>query len=219
MKRSTLIAAACLALAGGSACAASFDCARATSAMEKLVCSDAGLSKLDETLNAAYRSALGRTPDKEALRHAQRTWLSSYEVSGCRDAGCLRDAFSRRIEVLRALAGADRPGAAWTGHYVRYWKGREDKHAASITILGLENNRLHLAGTAVWLGPNADSGQVNTGEMTGHAAIRPDGSALFDDTDGCTALLHLRANTLAVEKESGCGGHNVTFDGEYRRRQ
>ena len=42
--------------------AASFDCAKASTKVEELVCADAALSAQDETLAAVYRQAASLTP-------------------------------------------------------------------------------------------------------------------------------------------------------------
>ncbi len=39
-------------------CAASFDCAKASTQVERLICSDESLSKLDEQLSGSYKQAL-----------------------------------------------------------------------------------------------------------------------------------------------------------------
>jgi hypothetical protein len=43
------------------------------------------------------------------------------------------------------------------------------------------------------------------------------GRAVFD-LDGCTATMALNENGVKVEEESGCGGMNVLFVGEYKRK-
>ncbi|WBS03025.1 lysozyme inhibitor LprI family protein [Pseudoduganella sp. SL102] len=216
MRRFVLIPATCLFLLCGTAAAASFDCARAASRLEKLICANPELSAQDETLNAAYRNALGRAADKAMLRRAQRNWLYSLDA-GCADSLCVQDAFSERIRLLGSLAGSNVPGTNWTGHFVRYWKGREDTDSASITVLPLENGHLHLTGEALWLGPDGYEGQVATGQMTGYATVQPDGTALFE-SEYCKARLRLRDDALEVSGESGCGGIRVTFNGDYRRQ-
>jgi uncharacterized protein len=200
-----------------SSLAASFDCNKSRSRTEKLICSNAQLSSLDESLNSAYKDAGDRMKDKPALLRVQRRWLS-YTLAQCSDAMCLEKAISERIALLNDVAPSGDPLSTWTGHFVRYWKGHEDKDRATISVLGLKNGRLFLSGTAIWAGPKANTGQVNTGEMEAYVKQQvQDGMALFD-SDGCTAQLRLTGNTLEVKDESGCGGLNVTFDGQYKRK-
>jgi uncharacterized protein len=56
--------------------AASFDCAKARTAAEKMICADAELSKLDERMAAAYAKTLARTKDKGKLKREQKEWLT-----------------------------------------------------------------------------------------------------------------------------------------------
>lgn len=208
---------ALLLTASATALAASFECGKARSKTEKLICSDAEVSALDETLNVAYKRAIDRVADKPGLRQSQRDWLASYSLTECSTPACLREAFAERIAVLDDVAEPDVAASKWSGKFVRYWKGKEDRHTASIALLGLRSGRLYVSGAALWLGPNASEGQVNTGDITGYSKlVSPDGTALVD-VDGCTAQLKLSGDTVEVTNESGCGGHNVTFDGQYRR--
>jgi glucose/arabinose dehydrogenase/uncharacterized protein YecT (DUF1311 family) len=87
------------AFAAGNAHTASFDCARASTAIEKSICADPLLSRLDEQLDDAYRAAQKRTESRRALRDAQRIWLSRRR-DNCRDATCLRAAYEVRIAAL-----------------------------------------------------------------------------------------------------------------------
>ncbi|MBG6076304.1 lysozyme inhibitor LprI family protein [Polaromonas sp. CG_9.11] len=54
----------------------SFDCKRARSMPEKMICSDAELSQLDRELGRVYKRARKATSDRAAFRHQQnREWL------------------------------------------------------------------------------------------------------------------------------------------------
>jgi uncharacterized protein len=65
--------------------AASFDCGKAASEVEKLICSDAELSRLDESLNKAYLQALERTLFKKQTIKSQRQWVKN-ERNACQNA-------------------------------------------------------------------------------------------------------------------------------------
>lgn len=83
-----------------SAQSASFDCRKATTKIEHLICADAELGSLDETLGDLYRRALGDAgAATEALRTQQRDWLA--ERNGCDTSACLADAYRERIAALR----------------------------------------------------------------------------------------------------------------------
>jgi hypothetical protein len=120
--------------------------------------------------------------------------------------------------VLNQVSAVGEPASRWTGHFVRYWKGKEDKDKASIAVLGLKTGRLFITGKALWFGPNASIGQVNDGAMKGYSNHLAPGSVATFDSDGCSAKLELRGGMLEVTNESGCGGLNVTFNGKYKRK-
>ncbi len=82
--------------------AASFDCAKAKAPVEKMICSDPGLSELDGRLASAYRRALGLAPNPEPLKAEQRFWLT--ERRKCADVACLRQAYRQRLTTLEAAA-------------------------------------------------------------------------------------------------------------------
>ena len=200
------------------AVAASFDCSKAKSKNETLICSDSQLSSLDETLNRAYRHAYEIAPNKSVLRQSQRDWLGSYEVSSCGDTACLKTLFSNRVALLNEVAATGEPTSQWNDTYVRYWKGKIDKNAATITIIGLRTGRLYVSGTALWYGRQANIGQVNDGQMDGYTNRVIAGNTAIFDNDGCSANLLQRDNLLEVQGETGCGGLNVTFNGTYQRK-
>jgi uncharacterized protein len=205
-------------IAYSAASAASFDCAKAKTKTEKLICSDAGISSLDEALGSAYKDAYKRVGNKLGIKQSQRDWLSSYQLRSCNDVECLRKELSERIEILNDASGLGLPTSNWTGNYVRYWNGKEDKNTATISVLGLHSGRLFISGAALWYGPNAKEGQVNDGEMRGHSnQVGQEGIVTFE-SEGCSAKLVLLDNALEVKEESGCGGLNVTFNGQYRKK-
>ena len=89
-----------------SAQAASFDCDKAQSKVEKLICSDPELSKLDENLGEEFQYArrfnfeLPKVPEGQdsALVKEQKHWLR--ERKRCADSACLKSAYEKRLEVL-----------------------------------------------------------------------------------------------------------------------
>lgn len=191
----------------GTVMAASFDCSKARSATEKMICSDTVLSLLDEQLNAAYAGALSRIDEKAALKASQRRWLASL----CRELTCATERFRERSMLLNAVAPSP-----WTGEYERYLEGRRDSDTSTLFIVGLNDGRLWISGLSIWNGPNANMGQVNTGEMSGYAKVVGQ-TAHYEDEESCTANLRRKGEFLLVSDEHGCGGLNVSFDGEYRK--
>ena len=81
--------------------AASFDCEKAATEVERLVCGSEELSKLDESLNKAYLKALERTDIEGQTIKSQRQWLKN-ERYACHNAVCLKKAYEARIKELEA---------------------------------------------------------------------------------------------------------------------
>lgn len=79
--------------------AASFNCVKAVSTIEKSICSDEELSKLDETLNKSYQHAIDQNVDKQKVIKEQRQWLKDVR-NACHEIDCLRIAYKTRINDL-----------------------------------------------------------------------------------------------------------------------
>lgn len=81
-----------------SAQAASFDCSKASTMVEKNICSNHELSVLDEILNAAYHRTLVTSVNEQDIKRSQQTWLN--ERNACFDSECLTRVYEERIEWL-----------------------------------------------------------------------------------------------------------------------
>jgi len=87
--------------------AASFDCAAAGTAVERAICSDVALARLDRNVAEAYlRDLMLATEDapKEALKTEQRAWLGRRDAA-CPSAAvaCLTTALKERLAKLEKL--------------------------------------------------------------------------------------------------------------------
>ena len=91
---------AILLLGADLSAAASFDCSKAASREEKLVCGNPQVSAADEELAGAYRVALESLPDREKLKKEQQAWIRN-ERNACRDAQAMLNAYKSRIAALR----------------------------------------------------------------------------------------------------------------------
>jgi|GEM_PF-2823429 len=82
--------------------AASFDCAKAGTAAERMICADAGLSTLDALMSGVYKAASKRCgdEDKTQLQSAQLHWLK--ERNACSDSACIQKKYQTRIKELIA---------------------------------------------------------------------------------------------------------------------
>lgn len=88
-----------------SAHAASFDCSKASSRVEKVICTNEELSGLDEDLEFSYRMILEslvfayETIEKDRIQAEQRKWLKK-DRDVCPDVACLHLAYEARIRHL-----------------------------------------------------------------------------------------------------------------------
>ena len=113
MKRSLLLVATALTYGSftfpTTAFSASFNCSRAGSVAEKLVCNDAELSALDDQLGKTYRLAKGKAADRRAF-NVQSDGFWRWREANCRDRDCLLDWYRQRQAMLDAtLRGGDAP--------------------------------------------------------------------------------------------------------------
>jgi uncharacterized protein len=83
--------------------AQSFDCAKAQTRVEKLVCADKGVADLDEYLGRYYSAARAEIPGAAACLQAdQSQWLKTRR-DACQDAACLKSAYLERLAELDPL--------------------------------------------------------------------------------------------------------------------
>lgn len=80
--------------------AASFDCTKAVTKVEKLICGDVEISKLDEELDTAYREALKDEKQAYATKQAQKQWMK--KRNRCTDATCVKGLYESRLQAINA---------------------------------------------------------------------------------------------------------------------
>jgi len=86
--------------------AASFDCEKASTAIEKMICGNDELSKLDEELNRAYKSALQDNRNAKTIQQDQKQWMKGR--NNCQDSSCIKRAYEDRLSsVRRTIAAVD----------------------------------------------------------------------------------------------------------------
>jgi len=128
------------------ASAASFDCQKAATSVEKMICGDSELSGLDSAMATTYKKALASSAQKAPLIEQQRAWLKQRNL--CQAADCLRDSYTKRLSELGSASsvastskttGAETtaiPGISnkWVG---RYYPGSEklNSHELDDSIL------------------------------------------------------------------------------------
>jgi uncharacterized protein YecT (DUF1311 family) len=211
--RALLSIVVCLAMFGGSAAAASFDCKKAKTKAEKLICATPELSRADEELAREYKAARGATKNAKGLREAQATWLRRRR-DACADAACMLAAYKRRMVELRATA---RP-IGRTGTY--------EHDGSSIDILEIAPGVLRFYISAIWSGKET----VHTGDLCGDIKVEANKAKYVRKEDGkecspeswvtcCELTWTFREDgNLTIQQEGGCDfGANVTASGTYEK--
>ncbi len=82
------------------ATAASFDCSKAATPIEHMICDTAEISDLDSELAEALKGAISSSADATTLRAEQRAWMRGTR-NVCSTPACLVDSYSTRIEALK----------------------------------------------------------------------------------------------------------------------
>lgn len=195
--------------------AAAFKCAEAKTKVENLICKNESISSLDEKTRSLHSSLIKTYSDASAIKLWQKNWL--IHRNACADEKCLTDLYRQRISHLELALTASTVSRKWTGNYTRYVNGKKDSDSSEVLLIALDKNKILVEGSSSWVG-NATTGNVNVGQLQGVGTLV--GSILQETVaeELCSAKLILTINnTLAIVGESGCGGMNVTFNGEYRR--
>jgi uncharacterized protein len=82
--------------------AASFNCDKVVSQVEKLICENAKLSTLDESLATTNTQALAKANMPDVVRTQQRGWVNNVR-NRCSEVKCLGDAYAARITQLASV--------------------------------------------------------------------------------------------------------------------
>ena len=82
--------------------AASFDCLNALTNIEKMICGNEKLTRLDQIMTGKYKDAMSRIKQPNVLRAEQRKWLKNNREK-CGSEFCLEFSYKARIEELKKL--------------------------------------------------------------------------------------------------------------------
>lgn len=77
----------------------SFDCAKASSGAERMICSNQELAQADVALTQAYKAALSKSPNKAALKKEQGNWIRT-KRDACSDAASMLKVYQDRTTQL-----------------------------------------------------------------------------------------------------------------------
>ena len=121
----------------------SFDCARADSGAERMVCAEPALADLDRELATTFRAALSG-PDMtgrraQVLRATQRGWIKGRDDcwKAEDEAICIRDGYALRIAELRADYEGARQDGITIGPLVYSCEGLAPRVAATFVNTGV----------------------------------------------------------------------------------
>jgi uncharacterized protein YecT (DUF1311 family) len=184
----------------------SYDCARASTNVEHMICADPELRALDLGLARFYGAALHDPRHGRAVR-GQREWLAARNA--CTTRVCLRGRMMDRLWTLTLSVGRGLPEYE-----------SEDADAYLIVVdLGFGWYAFGAEGT--WVGPTTNdagaSGAFRIAAGRGEIAATADAFCAFT----LTRLGGDRWRIVAHPPPDGspCGGMNATVEGTYNRRR
>ena len=143
--RKTVFAAMFLAAAMNAtvAAAASFDCAQALSATERLICSDASLGARDVILSRLYVAAIRKDPTGR-IKAGQREWLA--KAGTCGTAACLGKMYEGQIDRLLRTKGGN---AAASHFFTEEPKGNH----GTLDVVGPTDGFAYVSLVSTYVGP------------------------------------------------------------------
>src|SRR5262249_47187373 len=183
--------------------AATFDCNKASSFVEKVICSDSQLTGMDDQLGRLYKDALAASANSETLKTEQKAWLSSRNQ--CKDSDCIMRAYTERITALSAMTAPVKAGD-FTGTYTM----KDDGAAGEALIQQTGNNRIKFSINS--------TDRMNTGELSGEIPLIGNAATYVDKEFDCTVSFNFAPGGLVLNQNGSCGmGLNVSAGGTYKR--
>lgn len=211
--------------------AASFDCTKATTMLEKAVCADPELSTNDETLATAYATALGGLSEAAAatVKATQHGWLDYAQRVCTADAqpatkpytgddalGCLRTAYTGRItdlEASRMLGGyrfypvnrylVEKDTDATADDYNKI----ADQQFTTVKLDGLND-------VAVAFNAMIDASFADSGDLFIKGTDRLSGADMSTDIEDTTTVEKVTASRITLSETSWQYGHGAAH-GDY----
>lgn len=202
-----------------SAFAASFDCAKARSRQEKLICSTPALSKADETMTAKYaeaRSAAARISAEEASepKENQSAWIL-YGIQRCApEVTCLSKSYQDRIAFLDFYRQQAQKPMTVSGAYMGL--------TGNVEIRQIGDNKAIFSMVVFTVRNQGTSHETaNTGDITDEGVLQSNTVRYDKKVEGdepCKLQISLSATKAVVEQEGTCDfGMNVWATGVYFR--
>lgn len=188
--------------------AASFDCMKAVSRTDRMICANEELSLADEKLARVYRAAYRKTPDRKALNAAQRSWVRKRNSAA--DPEQLKVMYKTRIDELRKSAADSKQPS-----------GKEDGRRSRKAFVNadgeLEINDLGYGKAAFRLLVINHQGHI--GDLQGIMTVA-NGTAKYV-AEECELDFTFAGDRITVKQnfdKGTCGaGTNVALEGVYKR--
>ena len=200
--------------------AASFDCKKASTQIEKEICSNDKLGKLDEELAFVYKTTKKLFAEEErhvnALRKDQIEWMKTRNTE-CRAitqqsiAACVQNHYNFRINELREYQ-KNYPISNTNQAYEGIYKWKASNSEAALKVKFLANNKYFISGDALY-GTKNEYGP-NLGMIDFIAAIQSDETTYTDKSYRLTMKFE-KNKVDANENKMGDFGLNVVFSGTY----
>ncbi len=189
----------------------SFDCAKATSNVERAICDAPELAALDRQMAALHAQWID-LPDPQRRAATQRSWMSARDSCGAlaaphRDA-CLDRAYTWRVSALAADLGLRFVGTFTYGTTAVHDDAFEG--AGRLVITGGDPwEPLRVSVVNVASNPARASCD---GEFWGREFSETEAAAASDPSDidfgtWCILLLHATLDGITLRSSDGCGGH------------
>lgn len=168
--------------------AAGFDCSKAATAVEKMICADEELSKLDSQMSKLYKPE-GESADFQ--RAIQRRWLK--QRNQCTDADCLRTAYAARLRELQFKpldADDDISGI--------YSMGSPDGYQGYVEVVLLSSERLRY-----FLNITSGPPSWHTAEAHGEAVLKGKRATTIAGSGNCKLVLRFDQGKLKTTYGKG----------------
>ena len=205
--------------------AASFDCKKASSIIEKAICSNPELSRLDNLLSLEYKEAKNLFTNEEkndykneqwksALKNEQIQWMKNRKKCHATNlTQCLKGVYKTRINELE-LYRTDFNSYIdpLSGQYE--WKASNSE--ASLNIQHLSESKYLVYGSALY-GTKNEFGP-NIGNISFISEIKSK-QIIWQKSSYILTLKFDESNIIATENEPGPFGMNVSFTGSYTKAE
>ncbi|HHF7346030.1 TPA: lysozyme inhibitor LprI family protein [Legionella feeleii] len=192
--------------------AASYDCQKAGSAIEKMICNDQELSIKDSYLGLLYNQ-IANTASSSQLTKSQKQWLKERDL--CQSPSCLAKTYDQRINALHAMLPASQPiqKQIATGTWLADYSNQYGQSVLEITAVDSKGFSYSIM---------ANNGG-NTGELANKAFFMGSDALTIDKNEEggnppCQLLFQFVNNKLVVTQNAGCtyyAGNGVFFSGNY----